>query len=66
MDAHGTYDTFRPGPLSRRRFLQAAGVTATATAVAAAGAPASAAPSPTVTLSLTATTGGSATLSPAA
>ncbi|MFG2466763.1 amidohydrolase family protein [Streptomyces canus] len=65
MDAHGTPDTFRPGPLSRRRFLQAAGVTATATAVTAAGTPASAAPSHSVTLSLTAATGGSATLSPA-
>ncbi|MFJ9009794.1 amidohydrolase family protein [Streptomyces canus] len=67
MDAHGTHDTFRPGPLSRRRFLQAAGVTATATAtaVAAAGTPASAAPSHAATLSLTAATGGSATLSPA-
>lgn len=65
MDAHGTPDTFRPGPLSRRRFLQAAGVTATATAVAAAGTPASATPSHSVTLSLTAATGGSATLSPA-
>lgn len=67
MDAHGTPDTFRPGPLSRLRFLQAAGATATATAtaVAAAGAPASAASSHSVTLSLTAATGGSATLSPA-
>ncbi|MFF1302467.1 amidohydrolase family protein [Streptomyces sp. NPDC058307] len=67
MDAHGTHDTSRPGPLSRRRFLQAAGVTATATAVAAAAPPASAAPShtATATLTLTAVTGGSATLSPA-
>lgn len=66
MDAHGTPGTSRPGPLSRRRFLQAAGATATATTVAAAAAPASAAaPSRPVTLNLTATTGGSATLSPA-
>lgn len=64
MDVHGTPDTARPGPFSRRRFLQAAGVTATATAVGTAP-PASAAPSHTVTLSLTAATGGSATLSPA-
>ncbi|WP_329599383.1 amidohydrolase family protein [Streptomyces pseudovenezuelae] len=63
MDVHGTPDTSRPGPLSRRRFLQAAGVTATA--VAAPGSPASAAPSHPVTLTLTAATGGSATLSPA-
>ncbi|MDH6611924.1 Tol biopolymer transport system component [Streptomyces sp. SAI-208] len=63
MDVHGTSGTSRPGPLSRRRFLQAAGVTATA--VAATGAPAAAAPSRTATLTLTAATGGSATLSPA-
>ncbi|MFE3032684.1 amidohydrolase family protein [Streptomyces canus] len=65
MDAHGTSDPVRPGPLSRRRFLQAAGVTATATAVVAAGPPAAAAPSHPATLTLTAATGGSATLSPA-
>ncbi|WP_020137036.1 amidohydrolase family protein [Streptomyces sp. 351MFTsu5.1] len=66
MDVHGTPGPSRPGPLSRRTFLQAAGVTATATAVPAAGTPASAAdPARPVTLNLTATTGGSATLSPA-
>ncbi|KUN64004.1 amidohydrolase family protein [Streptomyces griseorubiginosus] len=66
MDVHGTPGPSRPGPLSRRTFLQAAGVTATATAVSAAGTPASAAaPARPVSLTLTATTGGSATLSPA-
>ncbi|WP_159044456.1 TolB family protein, partial [Streptomyces sp. NRRL B-24085] len=63
MDVHGTPDTYWPGPLSRRRFLQAAGVTAGA--VAAAGPTASAAASRPATLTLTAATGGSATLSPA-
>jgi Tol biopolymer transport system component len=63
LDVHGTSDTSWPGPLSRRGFLQAAGVTATA--VAAAHPPASAASSHPVTLTLTAATGGSATLSPA-
>ncbi|WP_030321775.1 amidohydrolase family protein [Streptomyces sp. NRRL B-3229] len=66
MDAHGTPGPSLPGPLSRRTFLQAAGVTATATAVSGAGTPASAAaPARPVSLTLTATTGGSATLSPA-
>ncbi|MFF0013673.1 amidohydrolase family protein [Streptomyces sp. NPDC005374] len=65
MDVHGTPDPSRPGPFSRRRFLQAAGVTATDTAVGTVPPPASAAPSRTVTLVLTAATGGSATLSPA-
>ncbi|MFF4054701.1 amidohydrolase family protein [Streptomyces sp. NPDC001668] len=68
MDAHGTPGTFRLGPLSRRRFLQAAGVTATAVAATSspASSPASATASSTaVVLSLTAATGGSATLSPA-
>lgn len=66
MDVHGTPGSSRPGPLSRRIFLQAAGVTATATAVPAAGTPASAAASSRpVTLTLTAATGGSATLAPA-
>ncbi|MFI0509279.1 amidohydrolase family protein [Streptomyces sp. WSLK1-5] len=63
MDVHGTSGTSGPGPFSRRRFLQAAGVTATA--VAATGTPARAASSRTAPLTLTAATGGSATLSPA-
>ncbi|MFJ6388103.1 amidohydrolase family protein [Streptomyces sp. NPDC091972] len=63
MDVHGTPDPSWPGPLSRRRFLQAAGVTAGA--VAAGGPTASATPARPATLTLTAATGGSATLSPA-
>ncbi|RRR65700.1 twin-arginine translocation signal domain-containing protein, partial [Streptomyces sp. RP5T] len=45
LDVHGTSGTSGPGPFSRRRFLQAAGVTATA--VAATGTPARAASSRT-------------------
>ncbi|NEA98724.1 amidohydrolase family protein [Streptomyces sp. SID13726] len=63
MDVHDTQDNSWPGPLSRRRFLQAAGVSATVTAVGVP--PAVADPTTATTLSLTAATGGSATLSPA-
>ncbi|MFJ4688775.1 amidohydrolase family protein [Streptomyces sp. NPDC088789] len=71
MDIDASSDSSRPGPLSRRRFLQAtATVTATVTAsgLTAPGAPtAVAAPgtgAATTTLIFTAATGGSATLAP--
>lgn len=66
MDPTGASAAPHPGPLSRRRFLQAtatAGVTATA--LTTVGSPdATAATDTTTTLSLTAATGGSATLAP--
>ncbi|MET9832082.1 amidohydrolase family protein [Streptomyces sp. NPDC006385] len=65
MDPEDTEDGLGPGPLSRRRFLQAtATATATATALATVGTPAATAASGTTTLTFTAATGGSATLAP--